>query len=71
MALAIIRRTVSPIPIGQTPGHLSSAINLQARRGPVAVGSKRVVQRRFATFARDWQREEEADLKAVHNLRQA
>ena len=52
MALAILRQTVSPIPIGRPPGHLSSAINLQARRGPVAIGSKRVMQRRFATFAR-------------------
>ena len=38
-ALAIIRRTVFPIPIGRTPGFLSRAIRRQARRGEIDFGS--------------------------------
>ena len=39
MAMAIILLAVSNIPIGQTPGFLSSAIKRQARRGERPLGS--------------------------------
>ena len=39
IALAIIRLAVSPMPIGQTLGFLSSAIRRQARRGETHLGS--------------------------------
>ena len=38
-ALAIIRLAVSPMPIGCTPGFLSSAIRRQASRGAKDLGS--------------------------------
>ena len=38
-ALAMMRRAVSPIPIGRTPGRLSRAIRRLASRGLIAVGS--------------------------------
>ena len=38
-ALATILRAVSPIPIGRTPGHLSSAIRRQERKEETDLGS--------------------------------
>ncbi len=52
-ALAMMRLAISPMPIGLTPGHLSKAINLQARNGEIAHGSIKLEQRRFATSASD------------------
>ena len=43
-ALASIHRTVSPMPIGRTPGFLSKAISRQARRGEINFGSTYEVQ---------------------------
>ena len=40
MALQMIRRAHYPMPIGQTPGHLSSAINLHATSGVRSDGSR-------------------------------
>ena len=70
-ALVMMRLAVSPMPMGRTPGHLSRAISLQARSGPRPSGSTREEQSRFATSARDWHRDLEAALKAVHILRHA
>ncbi len=67
----MIRLAVSPITIGLTPGHLSRAISLHARRGEIPRGSIKEEHRRFATSASDWQRDREVDLKAVHSLLQA
>ena len=33
IALLMMRRAISPIPIGRTPGHLSSAMSRQATKG--------------------------------------
>ena len=39
IALPMIRRTVSPIPIGRTPGHLSRAMRWQATKEDSPSGS--------------------------------
>ena len=70
-AFAMIRLAVSPMPMGRTPGHLSRAISLQARKGASPRGSRCEMQRRFAKSASAWHRSSEAVLKAVHNLLQA
>ena len=57
--------------MGQTPGHLPSAISLQARKGRSPLGSTKEEQILFATSARDWHREADSDLKEVHNIHQA
>lgn len=44
MALQMIRLAHFPVPIGQTPGHLSSAINLYAMSGARSDGSRYSVQ---------------------------
>ena len=67
-ALAIIRLTVSPIPMGRTPGFLLSAISLQAMRGEMLFGSTRHVQRRLAVAAIALHKVSEADLKEVQSL---
>ena len=56
IALAMIRLAVSPTPIGQTPGFLSSATRREARRGARLAGSTNSVHKRFATPASDWHR---------------
>ena len=66
VALAMMRRGVSPMPIGLTPGFLSRAMRRQANRGDVHLGSTRVVHRRLAVRASEWQRAIEAVLKEVH-----
>ena len=68
-ALAMMRRAVSPMPIGLTPGFLSSAMRRQASRGEIH-GSRKVEQRRLAVRAKEWQRALEAVLKDVHSLLQ-
>ena len=67
-ALAIIRRTVSPMPIGRTPGFLSRAISRQARRGEIDFGSTYEVQILLATRAKEWHSSLDAPLKDVHSL---
>ena len=64
-----MRRAVSPMPIGLTPGFLSSAMRRQASRGEIH-GSRKVEQRRLAVRAKEWQRALEAVLKDVHSLLQ-
>ena len=49
MALAIIRRGTSPIPIGRTPGRLSSGISRQATNGINMAESIVIVDRQRAT----------------------
>ena len=68
IALAIIRLAVSPMPLGRTPGFLSSAIRRQARRGETHLGSTRDVQSLFATRATELHRSVDAPLKAVHRV---
>ena len=70
-ALVMMRLASFPYAYGWTPGHLSRAISLQARSGSRPSGSMREEQSRFATSARDWHRDLEAALKAVHILRHA
>ena len=41
VALAIILRAVSPMPIGRTPGFLSSAMSRHARKGAIRGGLHR------------------------------
>ena len=54
--------------MGLTPGFLSRAMSLQARRGWREAGSTSEEQSLRATRAREWQRLSEADWKAVQNL---
>ena len=64
-ALAMIRQDLSPIPIGQTPGCLSSAIRRQARSGAIDDGCTCEVQTLTATEAREAQRSVDAPLWLV------
>ena len=68
MALAMMRRAVSPMPMGWTPGFLLRAIKRLAINGAMLVGSTRSVHIRFATKVSDWHRSWEADLNEVHSL---
>ena len=52
-ALAIIRRAVSPMPIGRTPGFLFRAMSRQARRGERDFWSTYDVHILLATRARE------------------
>ena len=57
MALPVIRRSSSPIPIGLNPGFLSSGINLHARKAVKDSGSSITsVARIFAKLAIDLHR---------------
>ena len=71
MALEMIRRGTSPIPIGLTPGHLSNGRRRQATKALRASGLTREVQSLRPTAAREEQRSLEADLKEEHRRRQA
>ena len=53
MVLAMIRLAVSPIPIGRTPGFLSSAMRRQDKRGAILAGSTRSVHSLCAVRARE------------------
>ena len=66
-AFAKIRRAVSPMPIGRTPGFLSRAISRQARRGDIDIGSTYEVHI-LATRAKEWHSSLDAPLKDVHSL---
>ena len=54
------------MPMEQTPGFLSRAINQQLKRGCRASGSIKDVDMCFATKYREWQRSDEAVQKEVH-----
>ena len=66
-ALAMMQQAVSLIPMGLTPGFLSRAIRRHASKGAIHFGSIRVVHKRLATSAREWQRLSEAALKDVQS----
>ena len=61
-AFPTIRRTVSPMPIGLTPGNLSKATSRQATKEDKPRGSTKDVQIRLASKATVSQRSQEADL---------
>ena len=65
IALPMIRRATSPVPIGRTPGHLSSATRRQATNSFRPDGSTRVVQIRLATIDKAWHKSVEHDLNDV------
>ena len=65
MALPMMLRTVSPISMGRTPGHLSKAISRHATKADRPLGSTKVVLSRLATAARLSHNPVEADLKEV------
>ena len=71
MALEMIRLGTSPMPIGLTPGHLSSGRRRQAMKALKASGLTKEVQSLRPTAAREEQRSLEADLNEEHNQRQA
>ena len=58
-------RTVSPLPIGRTPGHLSIAISLQATKADSPLGSTKLVLSHLATAARVSHSSEDADMNEV------
>ena len=62
----MIRRAVSPMPIGLTPGHLSRAIRRQATKADKLFGSTKEQQILLAVEARASQRSVDADWKDVH-----
>ena len=66
MALLMIRRTVSPTPIGLMPGHLSKAINLLATKASMPLGSTYSVHNRLVVLAKEWQRSAQCGPNAVH-----
>ena len=66
MAFTEMRRTISLIPIGLTPGHLSSAISRQAVNAGKPEGSTYAVQIRLPSLASASQWLEEAPRKKVH-----
>ena len=70
MALPMILRSVSQIPIGRTPGFLESGIKRQAMKGRMMVGSMKLVHSRLVAAARASQSCLEAPWNIVHNLRQ-
>ena len=68
--LAMIRLSVSKIPMGLTLGHLSREIWRHARKGEMPLGSTKVVQSHLARAAKAWHRSWEAVLKEVQSLLQ-
>ena len=70
MALPMIPRSVSQIPIGRTPGFLESGIKRQAMKGRMMVGSMTLVHSRLVAAARASQSCLEAPWNIVRNLRQ-
>ena len=67
MALLIILCTVSPMPMGLTPGDLSRAIRRLATKAPRPAGSTKVVHNFQATSARLLHRSEDEYLYEVHS----
>ena len=68
MALAMILRGTSPMPIGLTPRHLSSGTKRQATNALIPSGLTSLVARRQPTQASAAHRAEEADLKEEQSL---
>ena len=66
-AFDIMRLVTSHIPIGRTPGFLSSAIRRQARKGAIPQGSTREVHSLLARAAMDLQSSTDAVWKEVHS----
>ena len=66
VALPMIRRTVSPMPIGLTPGHLSRAMSRQATSAANPLGFKKLEHIRLATEAMASHRSLDACLNEVH-----
>ena len=71
IAFPMIRRTVSPTPIGLTPGHLSKAMSRQATKADSPLGSTKQEQIRLAVEARESHRSADAVLNDVHMRFQA
>ena len=69
-AFAMMRLTVSQIPMGRIPGFLSNATRRQARRGESPLGSTYTEHNFLANKDKEWQRSSEDLLKAVHSLLQ-
>ena len=67
IAFPMILRTVSPIPMGRTPGHLSRAISLHAKNADNPCGSTKQVQSRLATDASMLHNSAEAVLNEVQS----
>ena len=63
----IMRLVTSHIPIGRTPGFLSSAMRRQARKGARPQGSTREVHSYLARAARDLQSSIDDEWKEVHS----
>lgn len=70
MACPMIVPATSEIPIGLTPGLLSSAINLHAMNGSMPAGSTYAVASRFVTDANAPHKSRDAPRKEEHRLRQ-
>ena len=67
MALPMNLRTVSPMPMGCKPGHLSKAMSLQATNADNLLGSTKQVLSRLVTDARVSHNPVEADLNEVRS----
>ena len=70
MVLAMMRLTVSPMPIGRTPGFLLRAMSLQVKKAEIHLGSTKEVHNRLAVAASERQRSPEAAPNEVHRLLQ-
>ena len=68
MALPIILLAVSQMPIGQTPGFLSSGVRRQLTKPVRPIGSTNSVEILRASKARELQRSLEGPWNLVHNL---
>ena len=66
IAFPMMRRAVSPMPIGLTPGHLSRAMSRQATKADSPLGSTKQEQIRLAMEARASHKSVDADLNEVH-----
>ena len=71
MALPMILRTISPMPMGRTPGHLSRAMSLQATKADSPLGYTKQVLSRLATAAKVSHNSLEADLNELQSRFQA
>ena len=67
MALPMISQTVTPMPMGRTPGHLSRATSLQAPKADSPPGCTKQVLSRLATAARVSHNSVESDLNEVQS----
>ena len=66
----MIRRRISPIPMGRIPGFLLSAISLQATNLEMVLGSTKVVHSRQVILAKAWAKASDSRWKVLlHNKR--